>query len=119
LCADDTVVDCGASEGLFGLIAAQKCKRVYLVEPLPVFVDSLRTTFSDIDNSEVIDVALSDTVGDGLISDDGIYSKVGGNLSSIPVRLSTIDDIFFRNGVEVDFIKIDVEGMEYEALLGV
>jgi hypothetical protein len=38
---NDTVADCGAAEGLFSLLAAQRCKMVYAIEPLPLFVAAL------------------------------------------------------------------------------
>src|SRR5436190_23527776 len=39
---DDVVIDCGAAEGLFTFISAQKAKKVVAFEPLPKFVTALQ-----------------------------------------------------------------------------
>ena len=43
--SDDVVVDCGAAEGLFTFICAQKARKVLAFEPLPKFVAALRQNF--------------------------------------------------------------------------
>lgn len=40
--ARDVVVDVGAAEGLFSLTAVGRCKKAYIVEPNPLFFDSLQ-----------------------------------------------------------------------------
>src|SRR5260370_33553133 len=50
----DVVLDCGASEGLFTFRAASRAKRVFAIDPLPLWVDCMRQTFRDYDNVEII-----------------------------------------------------------------
>ena len=47
---EDVVIDCGAAEGLFSLLTAGKCKKVYIIEPLPAFVELLKLTFYKMNN---------------------------------------------------------------------
>jgi hypothetical protein len=35
---DDTVIDCGAAEGIFSFLVANRCKKIYAIEPLPAFL---------------------------------------------------------------------------------
>jgi len=35
---EDIVVDCGAAEGLFGFLVIDRCEKLLLIEPLPVFL---------------------------------------------------------------------------------
>ena len=43
----DVVVDCGAAEGLFSFTVLNKARHVYAVEPLLLFVNSMKAMFSE------------------------------------------------------------------------
>jgi len=115
---DDVVVDCGAAEGLFSLQIARRCKKVYIIEPLPNFVDVLNLTFSQFENVEIIPVALSDSEGHcGMdskdISSSLIISEPGGQ-----IKVTTIDKLFYERNIPISYIKADIEGYEINMLKG-
>lgn len=115
---DDVVLDCGAAEGYFALLAADRCRRVYAIEPHPRFVDALNLTFRNIDNVEVMPVALSDSEGRAYLSDADIESSLSVEEppSGFPIEVSTIDSLF--RGQPVSYIKADLEGFEMLMLKG-
>jgi 16S rRNA A1518/A1519 N6-dimethyltransferase RsmA/KsgA/DIM1 with predicted DNA glycosylase/AP lyase activity len=55
--SNDIVVDCGAGEGLFSLKVSNIAKKVYAVEPLPSFIESLYYTFKQHENVDIIPFA--------------------------------------------------------------
>lgn len=119
---DDVVVDCGAAEGLFGLTVAHRCKKVYVVEPLPGFQSSLQATFAEKKNVQIVPVALSNKISNAVITEQGIYSPVNDENSlsnnGVPVQVSMIDELFWAKQITVTYIKADVEGYELQMLQG-
>jgi hypothetical protein len=59
----DVVVDCGAAEGLFSFAILPRAKHIYAVEPVPLFVSSMRAIFSGIEKITIRSLALSDKAG--------------------------------------------------------
>ncbi|MBI5236615.1 MAG: FkbM family methyltransferase [Deltaproteobacteria bacterium] len=114
---DDVVADCGAAEGLFSLMAAGRCKKVYAIEPLPAFVDSMRRTFNGIGNVELIEAGLADAPGKGFLGGADISSGITSS-GAHPVRLETLDNIFYKRGLRLDYLKADLEGFEMKMLEG-
>jgi FkbM family methyltransferase len=114
---DDVVLDCGAAEGVFSFLIASKCSKVYAIEPLPLFVEALKKTFAQTPNIEIIPVALSNESGSGFLNNDDISSTVDEK-GEIPITLQTIDNLFFRKGLKVNYIKADLEGFEIKMLEG-
>ena len=114
---EDIVVDCGAAEGLFSLMAARKCTQVYAIEPLPQFIQAMQLTFSEHTNVRVMACALSDKEGESFITDHGISSVVSKS-GTIPVKLNTIDNLFFKKSIKVTYLKADLEGFEMDMLKG-
>lgn len=112
----DTVVDCGAAEGLFALKVADRCERVYAVEPLPRFIEVLRVTFSDMDNVEIVPVALSDEEGVAKIQADEVHSYLKADGEGDSVRVTTLDRLFADR--PVTYIKADLEGYDLKMLKG-
>jgi len=116
---EDTVVDCGAGEGLFSLMAAGRCRKVYAIEPLPRFVEAMKLTFSKFNNVDIIQCALSDHKGQGRLSCSGISSSLlADETEGVPVDITTLDDLLFKQGVAVNYIKADLEGFEMKMLRG-
>jgi len=114
----DIVADCGAGEGLFSLTVASRCQRVYIIEPLPRFVDALRLTFRERQNVEIMPVALSDTEGTAFISSEDIASEITKQTEGIPIALNRLDNLFFEKEIPLTYIKADLEGHELQMLQG-
>jgi len=116
--ADDTVVDCGAAEGLFSLVHLEKCQKIYIVEPLPRFNEALELTFSGQSNIEIFPFALSSTEGFAEISSDGLRTTIKSTDNDTGIQISTLDKLFFETNIPVSFIKADLEGYDFEMIKG-
>ncbi len=115
---DDVVLDCGAGEGLFSLMVLDRCRRVYAAEPLPIFAASLRCTFEGESRVTLLQYALSRDNGWSYFESNGLGSRITLGEQDMRVETRTIDSLFFDAGIEVNFIKADVEGHELELLEG-
>ena len=114
--ADDVVLDCGAAEGLFTLIASQKCAKVYAVDPNPTFVDAMTRTFERVPNVEVVGAGLSEMDGSGHLIDEGIASAISTSGTGVPINMRSIDSLF--GDAKITYLKADVEGHEMDMLRG-
>ena len=125
----DVVVDSGSHLGVFTRIAVLRgASRVVAFEPQPDFVTCFRRTFAkEIASGQVTMVAKAVWEKAGTLAFDGAglgfhavdpqrsVSTTTGRL--MPV--TTIDDTVQALGLErVDFIKMDIEGAERQALRG-
>lgn len=119
--AGDTVVDCGASEGLWALSVSGRVKKIYLIEPQDAFVRVLRKTFAALIEAGIVEICRC-AAGDN----DGLCTLTSGGEADLlgtvvrddggAVPLRRIDTLC--NGKRVDFIKADVEGAEMDMLRG-
>jgi FkbM family methyltransferase len=126
----DVVMDLGVCEGVFSLLLADKVKKIYAFEPLPVLCSALRLTLQGGIEKGVVEVC-NFAVGDKTGAVDFFFDEnlEGGSLDSsklmsnntgrISVPLITLDDFVKDMGIhEVSLIKMDIEGAEYSALCG-
>lgn len=118
---NDVVVDCGTCEGFFTRAALEAgAKKVICVEPSKVMAQCFRLTFApEIAVGRVVieECALGDYPGMADFSDTDIF---GGHIDSgegTPVRVSTLDQMQTSHG-PLTFLKMDLEDVEYQALLG-
>ncbi|MHC4915530.1 MAG: FkbM family methyltransferase, partial [Planctomycetota bacterium] len=121
------VVDCGANLGLYTTKVAkldpQKI-RVYSYEPHPETFELLR---GNVERNGLANVsAFRKAVGGACgrrrlwLSEDSacMHSVAEVKEESIEVEMITLEEAFRVNGLEqVDHLKMDIEGAEYEALL--
>lgn len=132
-----TFIDIGANTGYYTLLAAQTVGehgKVIAFEPDPVNAEILRTNVrhNDLSNVVVEQTALSGeegelrlylssiNAGDHRIYDgrDDDFYNLGRDRSHIPVHAVTLDKYLGGKGGAVDFIKMDVQGAEYDVLRG-
>ncbi len=111
----DTVLDCGAGEGLFSLLVHDRCTKVYAVEPLMVYRKALALTFKGCENVEILPFALGESKGEAMIDSRGIGSRiVRGGDGTERIAMTTVDELFHDQDIAVAFIKADLEGYEPE-----
>ncbi len=125
-------VDLGANEGYFTVIGARLCApggRVVAIEPqkrlLAVIDENVK-----LNNSQcvrVVNAAISDHAGTATFHLTASTNSGGSSLQNpckygLPtqeVATLTLGELLDREGLQyVDFMKVDIEGFEYEALLG-
>lgn len=127
-----TFFDVGANTGLFSLFAAALNREaaVWAFEPSPETGAQLRRNISINgfgNRIRIVDAAISDAVGtaefyvpDAVFATSASLSPSGNTLSpdrKVVTRVETIDN-FCKNAPLPDFVKIDVEGWEANALAG-
>jgi FkbM family methyltransferase len=128
----DIFVDVGAHIGYFSMLAArQRAKKVLAIEPVPKTYDMLVMNIRHNNLSDVIEpfnVALGskDHTAKSVSSlgpKNHIEYQAGNvhaNLPTVEVEVTTLDNLL-KNEQEIDkidFVKVDIEGYEYEFLLG-
>lgn len=113
----DVVIDCGAAEGFFALKAVERGCDVFAFEPLPTFADALRKTFEGEDLFKLRKVAVGRRAETVYFEENETASKVSG-AGSIEIQLCSIDDELFESLERCDLLKADIEGFEYDMLLG-
>ena len=117
--------DIGANIGSYTLVASEQEKaRVYSFEPHPETFRLLAAnlTLNRRENVRAMDIALGSSEGTIQLTDNPgspINHRVDGlSVKSIPVPCSRLDRYCREWGVVPQFVKLDVEGYEYDVLQG-
>jgi FkbM family methyltransferase len=128
----DTFVDLGANEGYFSIIAAKQVGtsgRVISIEPQSrlQYVLTRNIVENDVSNVLTVPCAVSDSVGTATLFLNPDITNGGSGLARftryrLPTEIvyqTTLSRLFHTCGVEaVRLMKMDIEGFEYETLLG-
>lgn len=126
---NDVVFDCGAHIGLFTIGASKKAYKgkIFAFEPFQENAELLLTNVNqnNLKNVTLIQKAVCDVEKRLIIhfnaatpSSSGIYNKP---ITEDPrvIQGTTIDQVYREHNLEsIDFIKMDIEGMERDALKG-
>jgi FkbM family methyltransferase len=127
-----TFVDIGANEGYFSVVASKLVGpggRVVAVEPQARLRTVLDTNFelNAVSNVQIIDQAVSDQSGTATLhvapdtntGSTGLHQATRYKTTQTPVETRTLANILADARIErVDVMKMDIEGFEYEAILG-
>ncbi len=124
-----TVLDLGAHVGIFSLYASKYASKIYAMEPAKDNFSCLLETikFNKLENVYPINYALTNINDKRPLFHNSInhtmcslFSEIATN-GDVPEEINTmtIDRLFDENKIEhVDFVKMDIEGCEYEVLAG-
>ncbi len=120
-----TMLDVGGNIGNHSLWLASCFEKVICFEPNPAALEYLNGNVRLHDNIQVVPIGLSLKAGTALLQAGGDTNLGQAGITDHPdpdaieITLDSGDAWLEKNGVEdVDFIKIDVEGHEWEALNG-
>jgi FkbM family methyltransferase len=121
-----TVLDVGANIGFYSILFSKlvgKNGKVYAYEPEAENFLHLKKNCKDLLNLSINNVAVSDKSGkiklyysDDLNVDHNTYDN-GENRKCIEINSVSLDDCFKNNEI-IDFIKVDIQGYDYYALIG-
>jgi FkbM family methyltransferase len=112
----DVVVDLGANVGLFTVLAATMAAKVIAVEAQSLFIEEMFDNVKENGCEGVVDIEF------GLVGGrTGVFSNAGSIASASHFALSppvlTMSQIIERHKLErIHFLKIDVEGSEFDLL---
>ena len=117
----DTVIDVGAHRGTFTLPASEKAGLIIAIEPSSENAEYLRNRNKE--NVVVIQKAVwNENISKELCLTlrDDMYNLISqGCKTHEPIEAETLDDIISSLEINhIDFIKMDIEGAELEALEG-
>lgn len=124
---DDVFLDVGAHIGYFSIIAGNLCKQIYAFEIddncVPIINENIE--FNNLKNVEIVNKAVSDTTGEKIM-----ISKHPEPISTLHIRhvkvakahkeveTVSLSDFIESKKINPKLLKIDIEGAEYKALLG-
>lgn len=128
---NDVVYDLGANAGYYAMIFAQRTKnRVHAFEPMPEFQEILQRHLrtNNVTNVVVHAMAVSDSSGTRQFSNVAaglgntyVATSNSFDLSETTITVNTVsldDLVYVRNVDPPNVIKIDVEGAEWDVLMG-
>ena len=125
LTEEEVFVDCGAYDGNTALQFVSWCgekqyNKIWCLEPDNITMNKLKNTLSGVRGCSILPYGASDEEKEvSFITTGGEGSKIGGT-SNVPgantIKTMALDDLL--QGEKVTFIKMDIEGEEYNALVG-
>jgi FkbM family methyltransferase len=118
-------IDLGANVGIFTKVLAECSKHVFAFEPDPFNFSQLKENMKSYSNVTLYNAAVSnvngtDTLHRSMIN-NGMHRLYSSKLcwgNKVQVKTVKVEDIIPENIKKIDLIKMDVEGFEYFALLG-
>jgi len=114
----DIVVDCGAAVGTFTLSAAKKAKRVYAIEPFEDALKLLHLAFNKDKKVNIIPLAVGEKIGVAYMVGNIFGYGIQKSQTSTPIKITTIDKLFFDKDIKITYLKADLEGFEMNMLMG-
>jgi FkbM family methyltransferase len=108
------VVDVGANAGLFTVLAASVGCKVLAVEAQAGFVRELEALSTEVGVREHIFVENALVGGESGIFSDARNLEKASHFAGIVPQTKSMDELLIKHGIEeVDFMKVDIEGSEF------
>jgi len=128
----DVFLDIGANEGFFSIVASKsvgKYGKVVCIEPQSRLQSTILRNISEnqLDNINLLQRAISDEIGTATLSlspdmntgSSGIFRTAKYKTPTEMVPQTTLSELFETLKMDsVKLMKMDIEGFEYEAILG-
>lgn len=122
----DVAIDVGANVGFWSKDFCKKFKNVWAFEPVQDVIECYRKNMESFDNWHMEEVGLSDEQAENVRLFKGIDNSGGGSMmegfESASNQVEYIDikklDDYINVFNSVDLIKADIQGHEYEFLVG-
>jgi FkbM family methyltransferase len=126
---DMVVLDIGGNIGLTALLFSRLAREVHVFEPSPTTHDILlrNLAMGNAENVVTYNLGLGTDAREALVTRSqnnraGAFvsdtaTRISGHVSE-SIKLDTLDAVCSRQGIDPDFIKIDVEGFEEAVLRG-
>ncbi len=117
--AEEYILDIGTAEGLMPLSIASKAAKLILIEPNRHFQEALKYTFAPFkEKVRIIHSAVGKEQGVVFFQDASLSSVVSQeNEQTYQVPINTIDSLLAEES-RITYLKADIEGFEYDMLLG-
>ena len=103
---ETTFIDIGANIGMFSMIAAKRCKKVYAFEANPEIFGMLKDNLTPFDNCEIFNVALTDEGGHATLY---LHKQRGGADTIIEQRMNAPN---LDKTITVSCAKLDGYGLK-------
>ena len=123
---NDIIVDIGAHIGAFSVVAGKKASKgkVFSYEPEPSNFQQLKKNveLNNLQNVSIFNMGVLGSKGTKEFYSSNQHTG-GSSVLKVPGKkisasFTTIEDIFQENGLEkIDYLKMDVEGAEYDILM--
>ena len=117
LSKDDIVFDIGANIGMYTILFNLLSKAVYAFEPTDTYDTLLLPNLAKNNIKNVITEKLALGCASGKLNDK-IYKIWGIAPEESEYDFTTLDDYIYEHEIYPTFLKIDVDGYDYEVLLG-
>lgn len=128
----DTFIDVGAHAGIWVLSLAHVFKKIFCIEPYfpTCSILSENLSLNRVNHAEIMNFAVGREDGEGLLSVRSEWmanhleqhpcslSGLAPVVEKVPVKVRSLDSLFLEYSDKIDFIKIDVEGLEMDVLQG-
>ena len=117
-------LDIGANIGYYSVYMTPKAGRIYSFEPDPRVYEMLKKNVKDRSNISIVSKAVGkeNATGNFTLESDGEVSHLSRNADNtaneISVDIITIDSFVEENHLEVEAIKIDAEGFDFDVIIG-
>ncbi len=114
---NDTVVDLGCNVGIFTLISAKIAKHVVAVDALSKFLDDLKDNLSHNHCLDKVSIHQSLMGSKSGVFANEVFLKENSKYGDFPTKLSMNEILHIHQIDKIDFLKIDIEGSEFDLFL--